>query len=94
MIKDYKMRIPQIISEIPIKNVPEGWALLFDPIKCETLAMNEMGLLIYNSIDGNRSIGEIIDIISQKCEKSPSIIVKDVLEFVDSLVQEKIAKWK
>jgi len=88
------MRIPQIISEITIKEIPEGWALLYDPKKSETLAMNEVGLLIYYSIDGKRNIGEIIDYVSNECEQSSNRIKKDILAFINSLVMEKIAKWK
>lgn len=91
---DWKKRIPQIISEIPINEVPEGWALLYDPKKSETLAMNEVGFLIYNSIDGKRNIGEIIDYVSSECEVSSNRIRKDIVVFINSLVMAKIVTWK
>lgn len=83
-----------IISEIPLNEVPDGWALLYDPTISETLAMNDTGILIYHSIDGKRTIKEIIEYVSGEFETPPKNIGKDVREFINSLVHENIASWK
>jgi hypothetical protein len=91
---NYNDRIPQIISEIQLNEVPDSWALLYNSKINETLAMNETGILIYQLIDGKRTIQEIIDFMSSVFETPPKIIGTDVRSFINSLIDEKIVSWK
>lgn len=49
--------------------------------------MNEVGSRIWELIDGEKNLSEIIDIILNEFEVSPEVAEKDIIEFINQLEQ-------
>ncbi|MDD5504603.1 MAG: PqqD family protein [Candidatus Omnitrophica bacterium] len=55
--------------------------------------LNPMGLYIWDRIDGQKNLSDIIGLIGAEFDASPENIEKDVLEFTDNLLKHNIIKY-
>lgn len=77
---------------VPIKNpgvigrVLENEAVLVLPVKGQVKVINEVGTRIWSSIDGIRTVGEIISIIQAEYAVSEQEAFDDICTFLNKLV--------
>lgn len=68
----------------------EEGAFLFDPDDGKLKFLNGTGREVYNLCDGNRTIGEIIDLVASFYEEVPKErIVEDTMAFFRTLLTMK-----
>lgn len=65
--------------------VYEGQATIVLPEQSEVNVLNEIGSLVWNQIDGRRSLGQIVEAVVEEYEVTPDEARRDVLEFIASL---------
>lgn len=76
-------------SSVVFRKVAEEFILV--PIKKRAdevdsiYTMNEVGSRIWELIDGEKNLSEIIDIILNEFEVSPEVAEKDIIEFINEL---------
>ncbi|NWF76347.1 MAG: PqqD family protein [Nitrospirae bacterium] len=76
-------------SSVVFRKVAEEFILV--PIKKRAdevdsiYTMNEVGSRIWELVDGEKSLSEIIDIILNEFEVSPEVAEKDIIEFINQL---------
>ena len=60
--------------------------LIFDPDTGDIKLLNETAGLIWNSIDGNRSVKDIIQIVvKENPDEDEKVIKQDVLKFLEQI---------
>ena len=79
------------LSGVPIKNpkaayrIYDGKATVVLPERAEVNVLNEVGSVVWDRIDGKRTVGEILQAVLEAFEVSPEAARRDVLEFIATL---------
>lgn len=63
----------------------DGQATIVLPDRSEVNVLNELGSLVWERIDGARTVGQIVEAVLQEYEVDPEAARGDILEFIDSL---------
>ncbi len=63
----------------------DGQATIVLPSRAEVKVLNEVGSLVWESIDGHRTLGEILDAVLVGFDVPRAQAEADVLEFVGAL---------
>ncbi len=86
MENDYKPKR----AERLIARKEEESLLIFDSETGDIRVLNETAGLIWNSIDGNRSIKEIVEVVAKENpDEDEQAIEEDVLQFLEELQECK-----
>lgn len=56
----------------------------------ELYTLNDTGRIIWNLLDGNKSLKDVIEILTTEYETSRDIILKDVLGLVKELISRRM----
>lgn len=70
----------------------DGELTVYHPTLTTSLYLNETGALIWNLCDGNRSISEIIALLSSYYPENSAQIELDVIALIKRLVDQNIAE--
>lgn len=70
----------------------DGEISVYHPTLTTAVYLNETGALIWELCDGNRSVADIIDILSDHYPESRSQIETDVTSIVTQLVEHEIGE--
>jgi SynChlorMet cassette protein ScmD len=65
----------------------DDWAVLFNPDTAEAVGINPTGVLVWKSLDGERDLNQILDIVQEQFEDTPSAAGQDLTTFIDDLAQ-------
>ena len=76
----------EIQGEIIIVPLVSGIADMED----ELFTLNKMGRIIWDKLDGTRTLNDLIDELSQEYEAPPDDIEKDVIGLVEELFKRNI----
>lgn len=80
------------------ENVPwriiEGEAVIVSVDESEVIHLNQLGAEIWNSIDGKKSVGEIVDYIYDTFEVEEKTAKRDTLEFLEKLIKKKVVECR
>ncbi|HEV8581344.1 MAG TPA: PqqD family protein [Thermoanaerobaculia bacterium] len=71
-------------SDIRYRRI-EGEAVVLRQSAAEVLVLNEVGASVLDLADGERSVGEWIEALSQEYETDPAELARDVLQFAGEL---------
>ena len=63
----------------------DGQATIVMPDRSEVNILNPIGSLVWDRMDGNRSVADLIEAVVQEYEIEPEQARRDVLEFLESL---------
>ena len=63
----------------------DGQATIVLPDHAEVTVLNEVGSLVWDRMDGTRTVAQLIDAVVEQCETTPEVARRDVLEFLQSL---------
>jgi coenzyme PQQ biosynthesis protein PqqD len=58
----------------------------------EVIHLNEVAAEIWNVIDGTRSVHDIVEHVNHEFEAERATIEKDVFDFLNQLIEKKVAK--
>jgi len=88
-------------SAVPVKldalthQVDEtGDIIVFDQKGNQLLMLNDVGAAVWLLVDGERSVGEIAELIVETLPADVQSVESDVQRFVDSLVQNAVLTIK
>ncbi len=70
----------------------EGEAVLVNIEDGEVIHLNEVAAEIWTVIDGTRSVHEIIEHVNHVFEAERATIEKDVFDFLNKLIEKKVAR--
>ena len=87
-------KIPVLHPEAVIREEFDDWALLFDPDTGNTFGMNPTTVLIVRTIDGKRTISDIVHTISEKFEEVPDSVADDVENLLNGLIATGMVSWR
>ena len=79
------------LDAVPTRNpnavfrIYDGEATVVLPDRAEVNVLNEIGSLVWDRIDGTRSVAQLIDEVVEQCDTTPEVARRDVLEFLQSL---------
>ncbi len=57
-------------------------------------SLDEMGTDIWETVDGNRNLGEILDLICQGYDVEPSVAEADLYIFISGLLEKDLISLK
>lgn len=63
----------------------DGQATIVLPSRAEVKVLNEVGSRVWESIDGRRTLGEILDAVLAEFDVPREQVTADVIEFVGAL---------
>ena len=69
----------------------DDWAVLFDPETGAAFGMSPVSALVWKSLDGRRTISDILMEVNQKCQNVPDEAESHIKEFVQSLLDRGLA---
>ena len=72
----------------------DDWAILFDPDTAQAYGLNPMGVFVWKRLDGNHTISEILNELSQACEDAPAEANDHMNNFVKKLVEKGFAGYE
>jgi len=68
----------------------DGQATIVLPEQARVTVLNEVGSLVWDRIDGRRSLGEILDAVNDAFDVAPEQLERDVKEFLDALREQRM----
>jgi hypothetical protein len=71
-----------------VYRVIDGEAVLVDPAIGKVRVLNELGGRIWELIDGQRTLAEIVALICQEYDVPPDQVTSDVLAFLEELTRK------
>ncbi len=86
-------------NKIPIKSpstasqIIDGEAVIIVPSEQMVNVLNSVGCRIWDLADGRRSIGKIVEILTQEFDVSYQTALKDAVEFTSDLVAKKMMEF-
>lgn len=76
-----------------IYRLVDGEAVLMSPLGDGLHIFNEVGTRIWELVDGNNTIEEIVDQIYQEYEVEKNVAYEDTLMFLDELLKINALVW-
>ncbi len=70
----------------------DGQATVVIPDRAEVDVLNEVGSMVWERIDGKRSLREILDLVVEEFEISREQAQRDILEFVADLREHRMVR--
>jgi len=72
----------------------DDWALLFDPDTSVKFGLNPVSAYIYKSLDGTKTLDEIVRDLQKQCTNVPDNVGLLVYDFVEDLINRGMAEHK
>ena len=66
----------------------DGWAVLVNLDTAGSLALNAAGIVVWQLVDGRRSVGEIVAAVRSHYCNAPATVTDDVTSLLDELAEE------
>ncbi|MBN1815649.1 MAG: PqqD family peptide modification chaperone [Anaerolineae bacterium] len=75
-----------IANPVVVFKVGNGdWAVLFNPDTADAVGINQVGMVMWELMDGRHSLGDILRAVKGRFADVPVSAVEDVATFVDDL---------
>jgi SynChlorMet cassette protein ScmD len=72
----------------------DDWAVLFDPDSGDGFGLNPVGVFVWKCLDGQHTIGEILNDLQKNCDDVPKEAEGHLKEFIQSLVEQGLAGYE
>lgn len=88
------------MEKIPVKNKNIIWrevkgeGVLLNPREGRYFGLTKVACSFWEKVDGERTTGEIIDLLLKEYDVDKEVLVKDLSELADSLESEKLLSFK
>lgn len=80
------LKKPPIKNPLTVLRVEfDDWAILFDPDSAKTMGINPTGVAVWNLIDGQKGVEEIVEGINEKFSEVSTSAEKEISDFIDEL---------
>ena len=79
--------VPMPNSDIVLREEFDDWAILFNPDTADTVGINSVGVAAWKLINGKRTWGDIVKIITDEFDEVPVDVEKDLAKFMDELIE-------
>lgn len=66
----------------------DDWAVLFNPDTAAAVGINPVGVAVWKTMDGKRSLKEIVLEIKTSFEDAPEAALGEISAFVDKLAEQ------
>lgn len=86
-------RTPLINPTIICRHI-DGEAVLLDPATGKYFGLNPVGYNVWQKIDGNISLQQIVDLMLTEYNVEREILTADVLELIAALEKNSLVSWK
>jgi len=83
--------VPKKNKYIIFRNIIDNKIILYNEQNGSLYCFNETGKLIWNMIDGNKNVKEIIKLIENKYEFSSKKIENKIIDFLNTLIKHDLA---
>ncbi len=78
-------RKPKAKRAVVLREEFDDWAVLFDPDSAQAVGINPVGVTIWKSMDGTRSLEDIARALPERFDDVPGSALEQVRAFVDEL---------
>lgn len=88
------------MRKIPVRNnniiwrEVKGEAVLLDPQEGRYFGLTKVACSFWDKVDGERTTGEIIDLLLKEYEVEKDVLTKDINELIDSLESGKLLSFR
>lgn len=88
------------MRKIPVRNnniiwrEVKGEAVLLDPQEGRYFGLTKVACSFWDKVDGERTTGEIIDLLLEEYEVEKDVLTKDINELIDSLESGKLLSFR
>ncbi|MBN2123479.1 MAG: SynChlorMet cassette protein ScmD [Deltaproteobacteria bacterium] len=82
---------PVVNPSVVLREEFDDWAILFDPDANVTFGINPVGVLVWKSLDGKRTIREILHELREACEEVPEGAEDHLAHFIEDLIARGLA---
>lgn len=88
------------MEKIPVRNnniiwrEVKGEAVLLDPQEGRYFGLTKVACSFWDKVDGERTTGEIIDLLLKEYEVGKDVLTKDINELIDSLESGKLLLFR
>ena len=79
--------IPLPNSDIVLREEFDDWAVLFNPDTANAVGINPVGVAAWKLIDGQRSVQNIIETLSEDFADVPGTIAEEITGFIGQLTE-------
>jgi coenzyme PQQ biosynthesis protein PqqD len=81
------MDLSIVLSRSPdaASRIYDGQATIVLPSRAEVKVLNEVGSRVWESIDGQRTLAQILDAVMAEFDAPREQVTADVMEFIDAL---------
>jgi len=86
-------RIPRRVDEFRLEQMDED-LLLYHPGMTKAVRLNESASLVWQLVDGQRSVGEIVALLGGAYPEQASTVATDVVETLARLAEEGAIELK
>ena len=76
---------PKANSNIVLREEFENQAFLYDPDTGDTYPLNPVGAFVWKCLDGDCSIGQIVDKLNGEFDTRSSSVIEDLQTFMNDL---------
>ena len=66
----------------------DDWAVLFNPDTAAAVGVNPVGVAVWKSLDGKRSIDDIVSDVAKRFEGVPEAAAEEIASFIDALAEQ------
>ncbi len=85
---------PVANSLIVLREEFDDWAVLFDPDTGSAFGLNPVSVFVWKNLDGEHTIGDILEKLRGKCEDMPEDAEKYIRDFVNDLIEKGMAGYE
>lgn len=88
------------MGKIPVRNnniiwrEVKGEAVLLNPQEGRYFGLTKVACSFWDKVDGERTTGEIIDLLLKEYEVEKDVLTKDINELIDSLESGKLLSFR
>lgn len=79
-------------DSIVLREEFDDWALLFDPDTGNVCGLNPVGVYIWKSIDGARTVDDILQAVKNECPDAPDSVSEEVSSFINEICEKGYAR--
>ncbi len=79
-------------DQIVLREEFDDWALLFDPETGNVCGLNPVGVFIWKTIDGLRSVQDICQAVKNECLDAPDSVGEEISSFVNEICEKGYAR--
>jgi len=78
---------PLINPVVVLRKEFDDWAVLFNPDTAEAVGINPLGVFIWEQLENNRNIDQIVNAVRQEFTDVPDQVEDEITTFINNLAE-------